>query len=70
MIGSLNHGSDEWNDQHRPTYEWVIDLLRSGRLRADGLITHRFPFEQYRQAVATYQDKAGSKAIKVIFSYA
>jgi threonine dehydrogenase-like Zn-dependent dehydrogenase len=70
LVGSLVHGSDLWQGQRRHTYEWVIDLLRQGKLTGQGLITHRFRFEQYRQAVATCQDKKTARPIKVAFDYA
>ncbi len=69
LIGSLNHGVDAWRGQRRHTYEWVIELLRAKKMTAEGLITHRFRFEQYRQAIDTFRDKSGSKAIKVVFCY-
>ncbi|MFQ5614844.1 MAG: zinc-binding dehydrogenase [Anaerolineae bacterium] len=70
LIGAGGHGADEWQGQRRHTYAWVIDWLQSGKLRAEGLITHRFPFEAYKQAIATAQDKAGARPIKVILSTA
>jgi threonine dehydrogenase-like Zn-dependent dehydrogenase len=69
LIGSLAHGADTWQGQERHTYDWVIELLRAGKLTVNGLITHRFRFEEYKQAIDTYRDKSGSKAIKVIFCY-
>ena len=69
LIGSLAHGADLWQDRCRHTYDWVVDLMRAGKLTVDGLITHRFRFEDYRQAVATCRDKAGARPIKVVFDY-
>jgi len=69
LIGSLVHGSDVWQGQRRHTYDWVIDLLRAGKLTSEGMITHRFRFEQYRQAVATCLDKKTARPIKVAFCY-
>src|SRR5579859_208385 len=69
LVGSLAHGADRWRGEHRHTYDWVIELMRAGQLSADGLITHRFRFEQYRQAVATTQDKKTARPIKVAFCY-
>jgi threonine dehydrogenase-like Zn-dependent dehydrogenase len=69
LIGSLAHGVDEWQGQRRHTYDWVIDWLRDGRLRADGLITHRFRFEQFREAVTAAMSKGRQRAIKVVFNY-
>ena len=69
LIGSLVHGTDVWQGQRRHTYDWVIELLRAGKLTSEGVITHRFRFEQYRQAVATCLDKATARPIKVAFCY-
>jgi threonine dehydrogenase-like Zn-dependent dehydrogenase len=69
LLGSLAHGVDEWRGQRRHTYDWVIDWLRDGRLSAEGLITHRFPFEQYRDAVAAATSKGRERAIKIVFRY-
>jgi threonine dehydrogenase-like Zn-dependent dehydrogenase len=69
LVGSVAHGTDEWQGRRRRTFDRVIDLMRDGKLGGEGLITHRFPFEQYRQAVATATAKATSQAIKVVFDY-
>jgi threonine dehydrogenase-like Zn-dependent dehydrogenase len=69
LVGSLVHGADLWHGQKRHTYDWVIKLLRTGKLTGEGLITHRFRFEQYRQAVATSLDKKVARPIKVAFCY-
>jgi L-iditol 2-dehydrogenase len=69
LMGSVAHGIDNWQGRRQGTFEWVIELMRAGKLKTDGLITHRFPFEQYRQAVATATSKASSGAIKVVFDY-
>ncbi len=69
LVGSSVHGFDAWQGRRRHTYDWVIDLLRAGKLTVDGVITHRFRFEQYREAVATTQDKKTARPIKVAFCY-
>lgn len=69
LVGAQNHGVDEWQGHRRHTYDWVIEWLRAGTLTSEGLISHRFPFEAYKQAIATSLDKGGAQAIKVIFDY-
>jgi threonine dehydrogenase-like Zn-dependent dehydrogenase len=69
LVGSVGHGTDEWQGRRQRTFDWVIELMRAGKLGAEGLITHRFRFEQYRQAVAIATSKASSGAIKVVFDY-
>lgn len=69
LIGSKGHGMDEWRGERRHSYDWVLRWIREGKLTGDGLITHRFRFEDYRRAVAASLDKRGAKSIKVIFEY-
>lgn len=70
LVGSRGHGVDEWQGRRRHTFDWVIDLVRAGKLTHAGLITHRFPFREYKRAIATASDKANAKAIKVMFDLA
>lgn len=68
LIGTNSHGAEPWEGQARHTYDLVIDLLRQGKITVDGLITHRFPLSQWRQAINTAIDKRNG-TIKVIFDY-
>jgi threonine dehydrogenase-like Zn-dependent dehydrogenase len=67
LIGSKTHATSEWQGRHRHDYEWAIDFQRSGRMRIEDLITHRFPLDEYRQAIRTASDKRHTHAIKVVF---
>jgi len=69
LIGSKGHGMEEWQGERRHSFEWVIRWIREGKLKGDGVITHRFPFEDYRRAVATSLNKRDARPIKVIFEY-
>lgn len=68
LVGSYAHGVDVWNGVRKHTYEWVFDLWRAGKFVTDGLITHRFPFAEYRRAIAIASDKKSSRAIKVVLT--
>lgn len=68
LVGVNSHGMETWQGRQMQTFELVIELLRQGKLTIDGLITHRFPLEKWRQAIATAQNKK-SGAIKVVFDY-
>jgi threonine dehydrogenase-like Zn-dependent dehydrogenase len=69
LIGSLAHGADDWEGRRRHTYDWVLELLQAGKLSIEGLITHRYRFEQYRTAIATAASSGRTQAVKVIFDY-
>lgn len=66
LVGTYGHGMDEWNGARRHTYEWTFDLFRQGRLETDGLITHRFPFSDYKEAIRVASSKGKAQAIKVM----
>lgn len=68
LIGIVAHGMETWHGARQSTYDLTCDLLRQGKLTTDGLITHRFRLEQWREAVKTAQDKR-TGAIKVVFEY-
>ncbi|HHH41112.1 MAG TPA: hypothetical protein ENK56_03815 [Chloroflexi bacterium] len=68
LIGSLGHGMERWQGESVYGLELVIRWMREGRLPIEGLITHRFPLEAYKKAIATAMDKR-SGAIKVVFEY-
>jgi len=66
LIGTYVHGMDIWNGQRKHTYEWVMDLLKENKLPVDDLITHRFPYSDYKEAIRVATSKGSEKAIKVI----
>lgn len=67
LIGAYVHGMDTWKGQRKHTYEWVIDLFQEGKLPIEGLITHRFPYRDYKEAIRVATSKGEEKAIKVMF---
>jgi threonine dehydrogenase-like Zn-dependent dehydrogenase len=68
LIGSHTFGVEDWQGSKIPTFDLVIRLLKEGTLIYDGLITHRFPFEEHRRAIATHSDKR-TGSIKVVLTY-
>jgi threonine dehydrogenase-like Zn-dependent dehydrogenase len=68
LIGSHTFGVEDWRDRRIHTFDLVIEMFQEGSLAYEGLITHRFPFENYRRAVHTATDQR-SGSIKVVFTY-
>ena len=64
------HGHSEWNGQRKHDYERVIDFYRQGKFDIAGLITHRFPPKDYKEAIRVASHKGKEKAIKVMFEHA
>jgi threonine dehydrogenase-like Zn-dependent dehydrogenase len=67
LIGIYTHGSEVVNGTPHHTYETVIDLIRQKKLKTEGLITHRFPLSQWKEAVKTAMDKK-TGSIKVVLA--
>jgi len=68
LVGVHAHGQDNWQGHSMESFDITVDLMRQGKLTIDGLITHRFPLEQWREAIKIAQDKR-TGSIKVIFEY-
>jgi threonine dehydrogenase-like Zn-dependent dehydrogenase len=68
LIGSHTFGNETWHGQEVHTYDLVIEMFQRGDVNHEGLISHRFPFEDYKQAIATAMDKR-TDSIKVVFTY-
>lgn len=65
LIGTMLFGVERYDGRELRTFDLAVDLIRAGKLRPQELITHRFPFESYRQAIAAALDRS-TGAIKVI----
>jgi threonine dehydrogenase-like Zn-dependent dehydrogenase len=68
LVGMIAHGMETWNGAARSTYDLTCELLLQGRLKSAGLVTQRFPLEQWREATRLALDKR-SGAVKVVFDY-
>jgi threonine dehydrogenase-like Zn-dependent dehydrogenase len=68
LTGLYAHGVETWQGKTWRTYDLTVELMRQGKLTADGLITHRFPLSRWRQAINTAMDKR-SGSIKVVLDY-
>lgn len=67
LAGVVAHSHEHHRGETRHTYEWVYEFMEQGLYETDGLITHRFPYQEYKQAISMANgSKGGSQAIKVI----
>jgi threonine dehydrogenase-like Zn-dependent dehydrogenase len=69
LIGSFMHGHSDWNGERKHDYERVIEFYRQGKFDIGGLITHRFPSKDYKEAIRVAADKGKEKAVKVVFEH-
>jgi threonine dehydrogenase-like Zn-dependent dehydrogenase len=68
LQGSLTFGMETWRGRKIHTFDLVIEMFLEGILRHEGLITQRFPFERFREAIDVALDKR-TGSIKVVFEY-
>ena len=67
LVGVVAHGYEHHNGDHRHTYDWVIEFMKKGLYKTEGFITHRFPYEDYKGAIALANGHKGKpRAIKII----
>ena len=67
LMGSHGHGLETVDGRPWHTFALVLEWMRRKSLVPEGLVTHRYPLEDYRKAIGAASGKAGSKSIKVIF---
>ncbi len=73
LIGSVAHGMETWpigSREHRSTFSVATELIQSGQIQPEKLITHRFALSNFKDALVTSTGKSQSRAIKVVFDYA
>jgi L-iditol 2-dehydrogenase len=65
--GSFAYSSEVFKGKRTPTFEIAIELMRNGKVDLSPLVTHRFPIEDYRDALDIAANKKNRSAIKVVF---
>ncbi|MCK0472203.1 zinc-binding dehydrogenase [Halalkalibacter sp. APA_J-10(15)] len=65
--GSFAYSSDSFQGKQRKTLEIAVELLKTNELDLSPLLTHKFPLENYREALFTAGNKHKEKAVKVVF---
>ncbi|OQP07676.1 alcohol dehydrogenase [Geobacillus sp. 46C-IIa] len=65
--GSFAYGVDEYEGRKRRTLQIAIDLMQKGKVDLSPLITHRFPLENYQEALRTVIYKGKGPVIKAVF---
>lgn len=69
LVGSNAFGFETFEGVTMHAIEHYLDLTASGRLNLDGLLTHTYPLERWRDAFVTIVDQGVTGAIKVAFDH-
>lgn len=65
--GSFAYSTEDYLGKRVRTFDLAIDLMRKGKVDLSSLITHRFPLEDYRDALRTATNKGKISAVKIVF---
>jgi L-iditol 2-dehydrogenase len=66
VLGAYAYGVEEWQGKRVRTFALALELLQQGAASLKGLVTHRFPLTQWRQAIQTALQAGRHRAIKVV----
>jgi threonine dehydrogenase-like Zn-dependent dehydrogenase len=69
IVGSNAFGWETLGGERKHAMEFYFDFVKSGRVDATPIITHRFTLAQYREAFLACYDQGASGAVKVLFGY-
>jgi threonine dehydrogenase-like Zn-dependent dehydrogenase len=67
LLGSNSYGLETIEGKRCNCIEIYLDLLAQKRLDVSGIVTHRYPLENYAEAFLAARNKPQSRAIKVVF---
>jgi threonine dehydrogenase-like Zn-dependent dehydrogenase len=67
LIGAVGHDVVTWEGETQSTFELAMHWMETGQIDCEGLLTHRFPLDTYRQAFSVAMNKQRYRSIKVAF---
>jgi L-iditol 2-dehydrogenase len=65
--GSFAYSTEEYQGKKMRTLQIAIELMRNEKVDLSPLVTHRFPLENYRDALQTVINKGKGSTMKVVF---
>ncbi len=69
VIGCYGRSIEDYQGRSMHTYDVVFDMIAKGSLQLDGLITHRFRLEDYRQAFQMMIHRGREGLVKAAFDH-
>jgi 2-desacetyl-2-hydroxyethyl bacteriochlorophyllide A dehydrogenase len=65
VIGVNAHGTETFDGERISSFDLAMEMIRDGTVNLDGLITHRFPLGEYKEAFRVFKQKT-EPVIKVV----
>ncbi|MFX1514375.1 MAG: zinc-binding dehydrogenase [Promethearchaeota archaeon] len=69
IMGSIFYGLEVINGKRTDTFKLALRLMEENPALFEGLVTHKYPIEDYKAAFSSSSDKAKTHAIKVTFDF-
>jgi threonine dehydrogenase-like Zn-dependent dehydrogenase len=69
LIGSNAFALETIDGETRHGQQWYLDWVRERRVDVSALVTHRFPFAQYKRAFTTAIEQQRAGSVKVVLEY-
>jgi threonine dehydrogenase-like Zn-dependent dehydrogenase len=69
MVGTLGYGMEEYAGGSIHTWGVALDLLKKRKIDLKKYVTHKFPIEDYREAIKVNIYKERYRAIKTAFAF-
>ena len=69
IVGSMMHGIQTFEGKPIDPFELALQFMVQDPDRYKGIVSHKFPLEEYKEAIKILGDKRKSQAIKVVFSF-
>lgn len=69
LIGAIGHDVVTWQEKAISTFDLAQRWMAEGMIETGTLLTHRFPWHAYREAIDTAVNKQTSQSVKVAFDY-
>jgi threonine dehydrogenase-like Zn-dependent dehydrogenase len=66
LVGVNSHATEPTGEN---SFEVAARLMSSKAIRVEGMVTHRFPLEEYRRAIGAFCAKGTSRAIKIVIDH-
>jgi len=70
VMGSSGYGVETLGGRRAHAFEHFFGLLERGEIDLSGVVTHRFPLGDYKDAFLTARSKGSAPSIKVVFDFA